>query len=220
MASETAIAVGSRGSPSSAKRRAWSIAALVVGFGAAFALAGLYAAFAVVALVAATIYVERPTARTRRAVQARRRRRRHRLACANIATDELDELTAIVDAALRIDATADAADLEELLERYGELAVARDRCADVASRAPIIDLARRRDHAARNARRRHVRVLARRIAWSRRCEAWLAHFDDQLAEVAGLIRAYVDHATRPHVDFLLDEDVVTARLERLDAIGA
>lgn len=219
MASATALAVSGRGqgSTSLVRRRAWSFAALAVGVGAAIAIASVFATLVIAGAIAVLIYAERPGARDRRALNARRRRRAQRLLYVHIPTDELDELTAIVDTAVRADATVDAADLEELLDRYAETAVARDRCAEVVRREAITELARRHDHARRIAQRRRKRAIARRIAWWHRCEARLVALDEQLADIADLIRIYADRATAPALDFLLEADAVTPLLERLDA---
>ena len=212
---ETALAL--RGRPSLARRHGWSITTLVVGLGVAVAIASTFTAVLAVGLYVGLFYAERPTAAARRELRGRRRQRARRLQLANVATDELVELTNVVDAAVVADPNLDAADMETLLDRYVDLAIARDRCAELVRREQIAELSRRLDHATRTQQPRRKRAIARRITWWHRCEARLRRLDEQLADVAGLIRLYGERATMPELAFLLDADPVTTALDQVES---
>jgi hypothetical protein len=135
---------------------------------------------------------------------------------AQIANDELVELTAIADAIRTIDPpAADALDLEGLLDRFVDVAIARDRCAEIALRERASALSRR--SSPRNPASRRDRAAARRIAWNHRCEARLRALDVQLASIADLIRLYGERATMPDIDLLFDDDPIAPVLARVDA---
>jgi hypothetical protein len=142
----------------------------------------------------------------RRRFEARRRRQRQwreeRLVALCASTLDLAELTDLVDRCVARDGR-DVFDLDGLLDRYGEAAVARHRCRG----ALALGCSKRGDS----------EVHARRIAQTE--EVWrVAHeLDESLAEIAELVRYYAARAAEPELAPIADEDLVARVVERYDA---
>jgi hypothetical protein len=213
MATRSALTV--RGRTGLVRRHARSLAALVVGIGASIAIANAFVVVIVAAVVTALALAERPHRVARRARRAMRAKRSRRLVNAQIANDELVELTAIADAVRDADpTTAEALDLEGLLDRFVDVAIARDRCSEIIQRDRTAAFARR---ARQDTGTRRDRTASRRIAWNHRCEARLHALDAQLEDIANLIRLYGERTTMPDVDLLFSDDPIAPVLARADA---
>ena len=174
-------------------------------------------AFAALGAVAAVLHPRtrcwlRARAR-QRALEERRRHREAALDGAHASLDELAELTACVD---RLDQLApgesERLELEALLDRYVELEVARSIAGDRLSRterwggAPY---GRRTTPVGHHldAQERQTRTLVRHR---------MTGLDDQIEDIADLIRLSAARAALPDVDYLLAEELP----RRLELLGA
>lgn len=168
--------------------------------------------------------VRRAVARAerRRQLSDRRERREQQLADAGAPRGELQDATGLVDEISRL-APEDAAllELEELLDRYADLAVEHSRCRAVA-RAHDRDALRAREGTLLRQGRAgtlRARVLARRIACADRCQARIAELDEALADIVELLRMAATRAALRRVEAETGEereDVVAERLTWLD----
>lgn len=131
----------------------------------------------------------RSQSRSRHALRASCDAREQRLEDANTPA-LLVELHAIVYAAFR----APRADVEELLERYADLLIARQQCLTLLRRAKPADLAARRDLALAKHRRLAADVLARRVALACTCELAVIRIDHDLADLDQMIRLSCERA--------------------------
>ena len=128
----------------------------------------------------------RAGARTHRELRASCDGREQRLEDANVPA-LLVELHTIVYAAFGGSAGAYRADVEELLERYADLLIARQQCLTLLRRATPADLAARRDLALAQRRRLAAEVIARRLVLARACELAVRRLDRDVADLHQLI---------------------------------
>jgi hypothetical protein len=201
--------------------------AITMTVGLALALAMLTAATLVIVLsvVVAHGVLELPSIRARRArrrarVQRQRRHRRRelRLLEARAWATELPELGEIVDEVSNA-STGDHGQLEDMLDRYAALALARQRCDNALALGEPHQLEARLAFA-RLSPGHTARLLELRIAHARKLVGSRQRLEDALREIAELIRYCGDRATEPSLDGLLDDDPVIAMLERCDALDA
>jgi hypothetical protein len=122
---------------------------------------------------------------TRDRLLRRRRERRFRDECAPAL--DLSELTDLV---VRCPAR-NAYELDALLDRYAELALARHRCAQLLARDSRDDLDSRLARARRD-HRRSVAVIERRIAHIADLGRLGRRLDESLGEVGDLVRYYAE----------------------------
>ncbi len=186
--------------------------ALVAWFADVVAAAALLVAFAVVWVARGPILRR---ARIHREERQRRHRREHRelmLEQADACGPDLEQLTLLVERVER-DAPHEARcyRLEELLDRYVEIAVARTAYMRQLVRAPAPLLAEPGEL---------VRAVRQRAAaWRRRCTADVIRCDDLLGEVADLIRLYAERVATPDVAHLFEDDVVGRQLVTLPPLS-
>jgi hypothetical protein len=146
----------------------------------------------------------------------RRRLRDRRLADAGIPREGLLELTILADEIARVDAAlAQRFDLDDLLDRHVELALAHDRCLRAMRMADREHLSRARaDQLAANGSRRRAEVYERRIRCWDLARERADRCADELATLADFVRLLAQKAACP--DVLLDEDGLDRRLGELD----
>jgi hypothetical protein len=139
--------------------------------------------------------------------------REHEVEVANAPMTELVELSRLVE---ELDPDASGQDdLDELLDRYGMLAIARQRCVDALMCANRPKL----EAQLVNARVCHPRaadVLERRLAHVVQIEHRLAAFDDALATVADVIRHYSERARLP-AEAHCEPELIGNVIDRIDA---
>jgi hypothetical protein len=194
----------------------------VAALAAAVAFASTLAWTVAVGLAISYLIGATPSARRRRARNASRqwrrvRRARHaaRLDRANAPTYEYVELADVVDNIAELDEGA-TAELEPLLERYIDVALARQRCATALEQSKPSHLEVQLAIAS-ECHPREAAVLERRIAHSRRLAQRLARFDDSVAEVADLVRYYAERASLPEIEPVLEGETLATALASYDA---
>ncbi len=147
----------------------------------------------------------------------RRHLREHALELADVSTSTLSELT---DLAEGLDPEAsDPFELEPLLDRYVELAVARQRCWNTLRYASAAGLQERLD----TARMFHpvtAEVLERRVAYAHKLDERGRELEDALANVADLIRCYAERSSLPEDATAGELDPLASVLEQVDAADA
>jgi len=195
---------------------------LAVGVASAIAIAS--SIVFVLALIIAAVHAisETPAVRIRLARRTERRRRRRRrderearLETACVSTFELAELSDIVDTVVEED-RADPFDLEPLLDRYVDLAIAQHRCATAALPVEAACL-EARFQAAKDGHLKTAGILERRVTQSRVIAARARTLEQAMNELAELIRYCGERAALPDVSTLLESDLVTNALEYCDA---
>jgi hypothetical protein len=107
-------------------------------------------------------------------------------------------------------------DLEGLLDRYVELAIARERCLDAIRRADP-DKLEERLASARLFDARNASVIERRLVHARSLQARALQLDDSLADIAELVCCYAERVSAPSSDPRLEVDLVADALDRIDA---
>lgn len=186
--------------------------ALVAWFADVVAAAALLVAIAVVWVARGPI---QRSARLRREDRRRRHRRERRelmLEQADACGPDLEHLTSLVERVER-EAPHEARcyGLDELLDRYVEIAVARAAYMRQLVRSPAPLLAEPGEL---------VRAVRQRAAaWRRRCTADVVRCDDLLGEIADLIRLYSERMATPDVAHLFEDDVVGRQLETLPPVS-
>jgi hypothetical protein len=134
------------------------------------------------------------------------------LSCTHVscARPDLLEATALADAITLADARLAAhLELDELLDHYVDVAIARERCRAVLESVTPAQLARKKPD------RRGI--FERRIALWNRCRDRAEALDDELAGLIELLRLAVDQTTLGDQDALLDgTNLVADRLALLD----
>ena len=198
--------------------------AVTLAVGVATAVAIASSILFVMALIVASVHVlfETPPMRRRMARRADRRGRRRRrdarearLEAACVSTFELAELSDIVDSVVEAD-RGDPFDLEPLLDRYCDLAIAHYRCAHAAQPIDAACLEARLA-AAKEAHLKTVAILERRVSQNRMLTDRARTLDQAMSELAELIRYCGERAALPEVTPLLESDLVTNALEYCDA---
>jgi ABC-type transport system involved in cytochrome bd biosynthesis fused ATPase/permease subunit len=207
---------------------AWGSALVVAIAGAA---AGAIAvAPAVLALTAATCVVARQPA-VRRYVDARQRRERARqrrdelearLEDAGVDPEELASLARLAELVAQYDPErAEALELERLLERYADAAVALARCRGVVAAVDVGRLQRLR--AVLDGRSPRAALIARQLAFRSECEARGCVLEEALVAIHELFVLAAQQAVAgPGVPGEAGEvgeveDAIAARLAYLDA---
>jgi hypothetical protein len=195
---------------------------LATGSAAALAIASTVAFVLVLVLVAAHAALETAPIRARRARRTarrdrrtRRERRGARLEATGATTFELEDLADLVEQVIEHDAR-DSLELESLLDRYVELAIARQHCLTAAGHAQPDALAAKLA-IARPRRALSVALVERRIARARAVEARAREYESMLEELAELIRYYGERASTPE-EPEPDSDLVATALARCDAL--
>lgn len=196
----------------------------VIAAASAFALASTIVLLCAFAIACVHWFLAVPAVRARRthrrALKQRRVRRHlreHALEVADVSTSTLGELGDLAEG-LDPDAS-DPFELEPLLDRYVELAVARQRCWNTLRYASAAGLQERLD----TARMFHpvtAEVLERRVAHTRKLEQRRRELDESLAEVADIIRCYAERASLPEDATAGELDPTATVLERIDALDA
>ncbi|MGE5182020.1 MAG: hypothetical protein ACM31C_08155 [Acidobacteriota bacterium] len=196
----------------------------VLAAASALALASTLVFLCAVAIVVAHWLLAVPAVRARRAQRKglkrryeRRHLREHTLELADVSTSTLCELTELAEG-LDPEA-ADPLDLEPLLDRYVELALARQRCWNTLRYAGVAGLQERLD----TARMFHpvtAEVLERRVAYARKLDERGRSLEDSLAEVADLIRCYAERASLPADATAGELDPLANVLVQIDAADA
>jgi hypothetical protein len=162
------------------------------------------------ALVAIVARVRRR--RARKARLTRRELRERRLEQANVPTDELEELAAMVD---QLDESA-VAEIEPLLDQYVAVSITRGRCAAVLDQGRPSQLEVQLA-IARACHPHGAAVLERRIALGGMLANRVRQLDESAAEVAELIRYYAERASLPEIASLLEPDPLADALARDEA---
>lgn len=197
----------------------WAFAATGVAVGIAATSAWIVSF--VVALMLVRAFATNPAIHRRlheraqlRARAASRNRREARLEDACVARDELAELTEIVD---RVGEVApgdiERLELEQLLDRYVDLAVTRRTALERMARADRLGAY---PHAWTASSDRRRVIDEERQSVRAACAGRIAELDDEIAQVADLIRLYGERATMPSVEYLLDDDSLVRRLELME----
>src|SRR5690606_40826184 len=121
------------------------------------------------------------------------------------------QLTQLVDGVER-EAPHDARcfELESLLDRYVEIAIARAVYMRQLVRTPA-PIGPEPGELVRGVRQRAA-------AWRQRCTADVVHCDDLLGEIADLIRLYAERVAMPDITHLFEDDIVGAQLASLPHI--
>ncbi len=161
--------------------------------------------------------------RARHAVRAARRQRRdrreERLRAANICTLELTQLAELVAQVLDGD-PADRLELEALLDRYVETALARQRCVTLVAPGEVARLETKLA-VAQHGNARSAAILERRVAQSRAITARARDLEEEISALAELIRLYGQRAALEiDGEHALDSEVVSSALARFDACVA
>ncbi|MBX3155052.1 MAG: hypothetical protein KF773_03555 [Deltaproteobacteria bacterium] len=162
-------------------------------------------------------------ARRYRWKQARLRRKRRvartrKLEAAIEYQVELTELDTIVEAILARD-PHDPLEIESLLDRYVELALARHACLAVLARADP-QLLEARLGAAKQYDLQTGAILEHRVAHARSVAAAAWRYAEAIDEVSELIRYCGERALTPDSNGLRDSDVVVSVLARCEAVDA
>jgi hypothetical protein len=204
---------------------AWGSALVAVLVGAATASA--LAIPTVAALTAAAcIAARRPAVqryldgrRVRELVRRRRDAREARLEEANVKDEGLTAATRLVDQiAQRDPLRAAALDLEGLLDRYAEIAIASARCRGALATANVRRLQRLHDSLDERSPRRAV--IQRRLAMCAEYQVRCMGFDDELAAIRELIALAAQQAAAgPDTSSALGA-AIDERLAYLEAIDA
>lgn len=224
MTTQAIAPTASQGELARRKESVGPVVTLAVGLVVALAFTSAVAVALAVMVAMTHAVLETPAMQARRARNAARRQwRKHRerrtgqLEEANAASVsfELDELSDIVEAALDHHA-GEAQRLELFLDRYVELAVARQRCLETLSRMDPPRLEARL-MLARDTHQ-NTGVLERRVAQARALALYSQQLHDAITELADLIR-YCGERARLSGDLasLLDEDPVATTLAEYDA---
>lgn len=193
---------------------------LVAGVSASAALAStllLLVSLAVAAVVfaLATPWGHRVIARYKR--RARYRRRELRLLEEGAPCDNLAALQGYV-AERMSPSSRDPLAIDALLDRYAQVAVERQRCADGLLRTDRARL-ERRYVAIRDRRPLTAMLLERRIAQAAALEGQLIALDHSLGELAELICYSAERTGEPSFVWPVDDRRVTTILAELDAAG-
>lgn len=197
----------------------WAIAAGGLAFG--IAVASSFVMIAVVSVMLLRLLCAHPAVHYRLAARAQERarlaarnQRDAKLEDACISRDELVELTEIVDRVAEVaPAEYERLELEQLLDRYVELVVTRRIAAERMARADRLGAYAHLWGAPSDRRRT---IDEQRQAARSTCAAQLAALDDDIAQVAELIRLYGERATMPELGYMLEDDGVSRRLELME----
>lgn len=133
-------------------------------------------------------------ARNKQQLRDRRERRGQRLADAGASCAELRETTGLVDEISKSSPEEVAVlELEDLLDRYAELAVDHARCRSLALANDRNALRAREDRLVTggNVDGMHQKVLARRIACAHQCHERIAVLEEALSDILELVRLSV-----------------------------
>lgn len=150
-------------------------------------------------------------AHVHREAREKRRRREHRellLEQADACGPDLEHLTLLVDR-IEHDAPHEARcyALEDMLDRYVEIAIARAAYMRQLVRAPM---------PVGGQPGKLVRDVRERAAiWRQRCTADVVRCDELLGETADLLRLYAERVTTPEIAHLFEDDVVGRQLATL-----
>jgi hypothetical protein len=198
--------------------------AVTLAVGVASAIAVASSVLFIIALIVAGVHLlfETPPMRRRLARRADRRGRHRRrderearLEAACVSTFELAELSDIVDSVVEGE-RGDPFDLEPLLDRYCDLAIAHYRCAHAAQPIDAACLEARLA-AAKEAHLKTVAILERRVRQNRMLTDRARTLDQAINELAELIRYCGERSALPEVAPLLESDLVTNALDYCDA---
>ena len=147
----------------------------------------------------------------------RRRMRGVKLEEAGVSRDALAELTILADEIERRDAAlAKRYDLDGMLDRHVELALAHERCLRAMRMCDREQLARaRREHLSRpDGSHRRADMFDRRIKSWDRCKAQADRCDEELAVLADMMRLLAQTAICPPT--LVDDQPFERGLDELD----
>jgi hypothetical protein len=210
-------------------RHPTSVVALSTSLATAISVAGTFAALPLLAMFAATTWLAAgcssirralETAERRRQISIRRDRREARLESAGVSRAGMAEATFLVDSITSSNPDAiERLELEDLLDRYADAAIAHARCGvvlisnDRGSLLRALDVAIRRREAG-DLRRQ---ILERRLAYTERCREQAAELDQQLACITELLRLLAQRTAMTGFPPPLDEDPIAERLARIDA---
>lgn len=195
---------------------------LILGLAVALAIASTLVLVITLGAVAAQTVLGRPRIRRWRAVRRQRRRRqlRHRqrtrqLAAADISPLELEDLATLADEAIEAHPLArDVYNVEELLDRYVPIAIARDRIHTLLTETRRANLPGRLAVTPLH-HTQSCRVLVRRMQHAAALEDTAQRFDDAAAQLADLLRHYVERARR--CELVIDGAPIQATLDSYDA---
>jgi len=154
----------------------------------------------------------------RRAREQRHRARQARLEEAGAATFGFRAASALVADIEALDRRlARCLDLEGLLDRYVELALAGSRCRRVLTTHDRYEMIRA---LGRTPVRQELRrqLLERRLAAWDACRLQLQVLDDQLAEITELLQLLAERVRFATIDVDLEPELVDARLALVDAV--
>lgn len=201
----------------------WALAAGGMAFG--IAVASSFIVVAVISMMLLRALATHPAVHHRlaarsqaRARLAARNHREAKLEDACISRDELAELTEIVDRVLEVaPGEYERLELEPLLDRYVELVVSRRLAAERMARADRLG-AYAHMWGTPSDRRRTIDDQRQAVRTS--CATQLAALDDEIAQVAELIRLYGERATMPEIDYMLEDDSLVRRLELMEVSSA
>jgi hypothetical protein len=204
----------------------WALVTLIVGSASAVAVGSALVAMIAVAVAVVLAMIGKPAIRAawRRAQEHRRRRRRHerreqRLGNGGVDCDELKRVAGIVDRMID-GGTVLPLDVELLLDRYVELATARQRCFVALAHADPSCLEAKLA-AARFLSVRNADVLERRLAHARALASTSRELDQQIAELVEVISYCGQRAECPLDAVLVHEsDVVASAVAYYDAYDA
>ncbi|MEO8554345.1 MAG: hypothetical protein ABI678_30425 [Kofleriaceae bacterium] len=122
------------------------------------------------------------------------------LATANVSTEALGKLTALVYQIGRLDRGAVARyELEALLDRHVVVALAHDRAIRASALGSRAELERTRETCASHGRARHLEICEDRLRWLDHCEAIASALGEELSTIADMIGAIAQIATCPEL---------------------
>lgn len=200
--------------------------ALVIGAGATvlggLALAGMVLTSLIGVAIVATVspWFRRQVAGLDEQLQLQRRRdaRVRRLGDDELEIERIRELTSLVDSIDRMTPHAlDRYDVEDLLDQYATVALARRRCHKLLAQhdlASIVYGLRRTPEGHAGHRRA---VLERRLEGWIACRARADELDDKLATIEDLIRLLAERAAFPDALPPIDAELIDERLSRFTA---
>lgn len=149
----------------------------------------------------------------------RRNGREELLEQAGVPREPLTELTALVEDIERRDGgrISRRFELEEILDHWVQLAIARERCVRalrMADRAQLVRALAEEPIVETRTSRRRRELLERRIRCWDQCKRDADRCAEELSAISELIRLLAQEAARP--DLVLDDDEIDRRLRDLD----
>lgn len=200
--------------------------ALVIGAGATV-LGGLaFAGMVITSLIGAALaasaspWFRKQVAALDEQLQLQRRRdaRLRRLCDDEVEIERIRELTGLVDSVDRLVPHAlDRYDVEDLLDHYANLALARRRCLTLLAQHDLASIVYGLRRAPEHATGHRRAVLERRLEGWIECRARADALDDKLSTIEDLIRLLAERAAFPDAAEPLDPELVDERLAQLTA---